>query len=321
MKAIRIHERGGPEVLKYEDCPAPAPGPGQVLVDVAATGVNFVDVYLRTGLYNTNFPSTPGNEAAGTVSAVGEGVTEIKVGDVVACADVRGSYAEQAIAPADRVVKLPPGLDPKIGAAAILQGLTAHFLVSSCYALKPGDRAIVHAAAGGVGLLLVQFAKRCGAYVFATTSTEEKAALAKEAGADQVILYTKEDFEEEVKKATDGEGVHVVYDSVGQTTFDKSLKCLMPRGYLILFGQSSGPVAPVDPLVLRRGSFFLTRPSMNDYTATREELLMRANELFALAQSGELRVHVYEEFPLARAGDAHRALESRATTGKVLLIP
>lgn len=321
MKAIRVYEHGGPDVLKYEDCPDPQAGAGQIVIDVQATGINFVDVYNRTGIYGGNLPITPGNEAVGVVSAVGEGVTEFAPGDVIASADVRGSYAERAIVPASRAVKLPPGLDPKIAAASMLQGMTAHFLVHSCYPLKAGERCLIHAAAGGVGLLLVQLAKRQGAHVFATTSTVEKAQLVREAGADEVILYTQEDFEERVKNATDGQGVQVVYDSVGRTTFDKSMKSLMPRGYLVLFGHSSGTVAPVDPLALRPASLFLTRPNLYDYIRSRDDLLYRAGEVLGLAKSGELKVRVHQTFPLAQAGDAQAALESRATMGKVLLTP
>ena len=322
MKAIRIHEFGGPEVLKYEDCPNPAPGPGQALINVQAVGVNFADVSARRGgaAPPPSLPAIPGFEAAGVVSAVGEGAGDVKVGDTVVYWGVRGSYAEQAVVAADILVKVPAGLDAKMGAAAFLQGMTAHYLAFTTYPLKPGDFALVHAGAGGTGLLLTQMAKRAGAYVFATVSTEEKAALAREAGADRAIIYTREDFEEEVKKTTDGRGCQAVYDSVGQTTFEKSLNCLARRGCLALYGQSSGPVPPVAPGSLT-GSSFLTRPSLVDHTATREELEWRAGEVLGWVASGELKVSVGGEFPLAEASDAHRQLEGRLSTGKLLLIP
>ena len=322
MKAIRIHEFGGPEALKYEECPNPDPGPGQALVNLQAIGVNFADVSARRGgaAPPPSLPTTPGFEAAGVVSAVGDGTDGIKVGDTVVYWGVRGSYAEQAAVSADVLVKLPDGLDAKTGAAVFLQGMTAHYLAFSTCPLKPGDFALVHAGAGGTGLLLIQMAKRAGAYVFATVSTEEKAALAKEAGADKAINYTREDFEEEVNKATDGRGCQAVFDSVGQTTFEKSVNCLARRGCLALYGQSSGPVSPVAPGSLR-GSSFLTRPSLVDHTATREELEWRAGEVLSWVASGELKVHVGGEFPLADAAEAHRQLEGRLSTGKLLLIP
>ena len=322
MKAIRIHEVGGPEVLKYEDCPSPAPGPGQALVDMQAIGVNFTDVYTRTGIYQPpNLPTTVGVEGAGVVSAVGDGVTQVGVGDTVAYWGVMGSYSEHAAVPADVLVKVPEGLDARTGAAVMVQGMTAHYLAFSCYPLKSGDSALIHAGAGGTGALLIQLAKQVGAYVFTTVSTEEKAEVARQAGADKVIIYTREDFEEEVKKGTEGHGVQVVYDSVGQTTFDKSRNCLARRGCLVLFGQASGVVPPFSPGSLARGSAYLTRPGLADYTATREELLWRAGELFGWVKSGQLKLRIGATFPLSEAAEAQRQLESRKTTGKLILVP
>ena len=322
MKAIRIHEFGGPETLKYEDCPAPEPGPGQALIDLQAIGVNFADVSARRGgaVPPPTLPTTPGFEAAGVVSAVGDGAGDIKVGDTVVYWGERGSYAEQVAVSANILVKLPQSLDAKTGAAVFLQGMTAHYLAFSTCPLKPGDFALVHAGAGGTGLLLIQMAKRAGAYVFATVSTEEKAALAREAGADNAINYTLEDFQEVVSTTTGGQGCQAVYDSVGQTTFEKSINCLARRGCLALYGQSSGPVSPVAPGSLR-GSSFLTRPSLADHTANREELEWRAGEVLGWVASGELKVRVGGEFPLAEAAEAHRQLEGRLSTGKLLLIP
>ncbi len=322
MKAIRVHELGGPEVLKYEDCPAPNPGPGQALIDLQAIGVNFADVSSRRGgaAPPQSLPMTPGFEAAGVVSAVGEGASGVTVGDTVAYWGVRGSYAEQVAVPADVLVKIPAGLDARMGAAVFLQGMTAHYLAFTTYPLKPGDYALVHAGAGGTGLLLIQMAKRAGAYVFATVSTEEKAALAKEAGADTAINYTREDFEEVVRNGTNGQGCQAVYDSVGQTTFEKSLNSLSRRGCLALYGQSSGPVAPVATGDLRMSSY-LTRPSLADYTATREELEWRAGEVLSWVASGELKVRIGGEFALSEAAVAQRQLENRLTTGKLLLLP
>jgi NADPH2:quinone reductase len=322
MNAIRVHATGGPDVLRYEDVAQPAPGPGQVLVKVEAAGVNFIDIYQRRGLYPVPLPFTPGQEAAGTVTAVGPGVTEVKPGDRVAYTGVLGAYAEYAVVPAERVVVLPEGIDARQGAAAMLQGMTAHYLACATYPLKAGDTCLVHAAAGGVGLLLCQIAKRRGARVIGTVSTREKAARAREAGADEVILYTEQDFEAEVKRLTQGAGVNVVYDSVGQTTFAKSLDCLAPRGMLVLYGQSSGPVGPFDPQLLsQKGSLFLTRPSLVHYVATRAELLARAGEVLGWIRAGTLKLRIGRELPLAQAAAAHRALEGRETTGKVLLIP
>ena len=323
MKAITIHEAGGPEVLKYEDCPHPTPGLGEALIDVQAIGVNFTDVVTRRGGANPpiSFPMTPGMEAAGVVSAVGEGVTEARVGDTVVYCAVLGAYAQQVTVPADVLVKIPDGLDAKTSAAVLLQGMTAHFLAYSIYSFKPGDAALVHAGAGGTGLLLIQMAKRAGAYVFTTVSTDEKAELAKEAGADRAIIYTREDFEEEIKQATDGRGVQVVYDSVGKITFDKGLRSLASRGYLALYGQASGPVPPLDTSTLRGRSLFLTRPSLLDYTASREELLWRAGEVLGWVESGDLKVNIGGTFKLADAAEAHRQLEGRHSTGKLILVP
>jgi len=322
MKAIRVHEFGGPEVLSYEDVPLPEPGPGEARVRIEVAGVNFIDVYHRTGLYPGQLPITLGVEGAGVVDAVGPGVSEVRPGDRVAYAMQPGSYAEYAVVQAWKLVPVPDDLETRQAAAVMLQGMTAHYLSHSTYPLKPGDTALVHAAAGGVGHLLVQMARRRGARVIGTVSTEEKARLAREAGADEVILYTQVDFEEEVRRLTGGRGVHVVYDSVGKTTFDKSLNCLARRGYLVLYGQSSGPVGPFDPQILNaKGSLFLTRPSLGHYVADRGELLGRASDLFAWMIAGELQVRIDRTFPLAEAGEAHRYLEGRQTKGKVLLIP
>lgn len=319
MRAIRVHEHGGPEVLRLEDVPAPEPGPGQARVRLEYSGVNFIDVYHRTGLYKLPLPFTPGSEGAGVVDAVGDDVQEVQVGDRVAFAGQPGSYAEQVVVDASRLVPVPDDVDLELAAAVMLQGLTAHSLAHSVYPLKEGDVALVHAAAGGVGLLLVQLAKRRGARVIGTTSTEEKAALAREAGADHVILYTKEDFVQAVRRLTHGRGVDVVYDSVGKTTFDGSLASLCPRGMLVSFGQSSGPIPPFDVLRLSRGSLFLTRPVMMDYTATRDELLWRARELFDWIRRRELSVRVDRVLPLEDAAAAHRLLEGRKTAGKLVL--
>jgi NADPH:quinone reductase len=322
MKAVRIHAPGGPEALRYEDAPAPAPKAGEAVVKVDAAGLNFIDVYFRTGLYKAEYPLTLGMEAGGTVSAVGPGVTEVKVGDKVAYTGVPGAYAEYASVPAARLVTLPAGLTTRQGAAAMLQGMTAHYLAVSTYPLKQGDTCLVHAAAGGVGLLLCQIAKMRGARVIGTVSTDAKAKLAREAGADEVILYTTQDFEAEVKRITGGKGLQVVYDSVGKTTFDKSLNCLAPRGVLALYGQSSGPIGTFDPGVLgAKGSLYLTRPSLNAYIASREELVQRSTDVLGWIRDGKLHLRTEFEFPLKDAAEAHRALEGRKTTGKVLLVP
>ncbi len=321
MKAVRVHSPGGPEALVVEDIPEPTPKAGEVLVRVEAAGVNFIDIYHRTGLYKVGLPTTLGREGAGTVERCRAGRRGLSPGDRVAWAMEPGSYAEKAVVPAARLVKIPDGVPTRVAAAAMLQGMTAHYLACSTYPLKSGDTCLVHAAAGGVGLLLTQIAKMRGARVLGTVSTAAKAALSKGAGADATIDYTKQDFEVEVKRLTSGRGVEVVYDSVGKTTFEKSLASLLPRGMLALFGQSSGPVPPVDPQVLsQRGSLYLTRPTLAHYIATREELLWRAEEVLGWIRDKRLRVRIDREFPLSEAADAHRALESRATSGKVLLV-
>ncbi|HKW41115.1 MAG TPA: quinone oxidoreductase [Gemmatimonadales bacterium] len=322
MKAIRIHAPGGPEVLRYDDVEQPQPASGQVLVKIEAAGLNYIDVYHRTGLYKVPMPLTPGQEAAGVVAALGGGVTTPSIGDRVAYTNILGAYAEYAVVPADRVVVLPDGVSTRQGAALMLQGLTAHYLVSSTYSLKPGDACLVHAAAGGVGLLLCQMAKIRGARVLGTVSTPEKAALARAAGADDVILYTEQDFEAEVKRLTNGAGLPVIYDSVGRTTFEKGLNCLARRGMMVLYGQSSGSVGPFDPQVLsQKGSLFLTRPTLGHYIATSAELQARAKEVLGWVGSGAVKVRIERELPLAQAAEAHRLLEGRKTAGKVLLIP
>ena len=322
MNSIRVHKTGGPDVLRIEELPDPAPGPGELVVNIEAIGVNFIEVYQREGVYKLDRPFTPGSEAAGTVRALGSGVTEFKVGDRVVSQSMRGSYASRAVVAADRAVKIPDGVSAKLAAAVFLQGLTAHYLSTSTYPLQPGERCLVHAAAGGVGLLLCQVAKMRGAVVIGTASTAEKLELAREAGAAETINYTTRDFVSEVKRITNDAGVSVVYDSVGRTTFEGSLNCLRRRGMLALFGQSSGPVPPFDPQVLnRKGSLFLTRPTLNDYVATRQELVDRSSEVLGWVKDGTLKVRIGAEFPLVRAADAHRALTSRKTTGKVILIP
>jgi NADPH2:quinone reductase len=322
MQAIRPKQPGGPEVLVLEDLPTPTPSQGEALVRVEAAGVNFIDIYQRSGQYKAPVPLPLGLEGAGTVEAVGEGVAEVRPGDRVAWASGPGSYATHVVIPADRLVPIPEGVDVKTAAAAMLQGMTAHYLTRSTYQLGPGDTCLVHAAAGGMGLLLCQMGQRAGVRVIGTTSTEEKAALAREAGAEEVILYTSADFEAEARRLTDGKGVSVVYDSVGKDTFEKSLRSLRRRGMLVLYGQASGPVPPFDPQLLsRNGSLFLTRPSLTDYTATREELLARATDVLGAVARGELSIRIGATFPLAEAADAHRALGGRATTGKVLLLP
>jgi NADPH2:quinone reductase len=322
MKAIRVHETGGPEMLRIEEVADPTPADDELLVDIEAIGVNFIEIYQRLGQYPMPKPFTPGSEAAGTVRAVGGGVSGFAVGDRVVSQSVKGAYAQRAAVPARMAVRVPDGVSGKHAAAVILQGMTAHYLATSTYALASGDACLVHAAAGGVGMLLCQIAKRRGAFVIGTASTEAKRALARQAGADEMIDYTTQDFAAETRRITGNAGVRVVYDSVGRTTFDKSLDCLAPRGMLVLFGQSSGPVAPVDPQILnRKGSLFLTRPTLGHYVATRDELNARAGDVLGWVRSGALTVHVGQEFPLDQAADAHRALAGRGTTGKVLLIP
>ena len=322
MKAVRVHAPGGPEAMKLEDVPEPTPKAGEAVVKVDAAGLNYIDVYQRSGLYKLDMPLTLGLEAGGTVTAVGQGVTEVKPGDRVAYTGVPGAYAQSAAVPAARLVVLPQGVSTRQGAAAMLQGMTAHYLACTTYPLENGDTCLVHAAAGGVGLLLCQMAKMRGARVIGTVSTEEKAKLAREAGADEVILYTRQDFEAEVKRITGGKGLQVVYDSVGKTTFEKGFNILAPRGMMVLYGQSSGTVAPLDIGILAaKGSLFLTRPSLFAYTATREELVQRAGDVLGWIRDGKLRLRMEFEFPLKDVAEAHRALEGRKTTGKVLLIP
>jgi NADPH2:quinone reductase len=322
MRAIRVHEAGGPEVLRLEEAPIPEPGEGEARVRIEASGVNFIDVYFRTGAYKTPFPFTPGMEGAGVVDAVGPGVEGVGVGDRVAYAMQLGSYAEYAVLPSWKLVPVPQGVELATAAAAMLQGMTAHYLARSTVALAEGQRVLVHAAAGGVGLLLTQIAKLCGATVYGTVSTEEKAELARGAGADEVILYSRTDFAEEVGRLTEGKGVDVVYDSVGKDTFDRSLTCLRPRGFLVLFGQSSGAVPPVDPQRLNSGgSLYLTRPSLGHYIADADELRRRAGEVFEWIRAGRLSVRIGETHPLSDAGSAHERLTGRKTTGKVLLLP
>ena len=322
MKAIRIQSAGGPEVMRLEDVAQPTPKAGEALVKVDAAGLNYIDVYFRSGQYKAEYPLTLGLEAGGTVTAVGPNVSEVKVGDKVAYTGVPAAYAEYAVAPAARLVVLPAGVSTKQGAAAMLQGMTAHYLACSTYPLKKGDTCLVHAAAGGVGLLLCQMAKMRGARVIGTVSTDEKAKLAREHGADETIIYTRQDFEAEVKRLTDGKGLQVVYDAVGKTTWDKSLSSLAPRGLIALYGQSSGPIGQIDPGILNtKGSLFLTRPSLNHHIASREELQSRAGEVLGWIRDGKLRVRTEFEFPLKDAAEAHRALEGRQTTGKVLLVP
>ena len=322
MKAVRFHASGGPEVLVYEEVADPEPAAGQALVQVEAIGLNYIDTYHREGLYPVELPCIPGMEAAGTVQAVGEGVEQVAVGDRVAYAGVLGAYAELAAVDAEQLVPVAEGVDLETGAAAMLQGMTAHYLAHSTFSLSSTHTALVHAAAGGVGLLLVQMAKKLGACVIGTVSTEEKAALARGVGADEVILYTETDFSAETMKLTDGQGVDVVYDSVGKTTFDKGLNVLRPRGYMVLFGQSSGPVEPIDPGLLNaKGSLYLTRPTMFHYISERDELLQRAGDVFAWIGSGDLDLRIGDRFQLSDAADAHRALQGRKTTGKILILP
>ncbi|HVR44716.1 MAG TPA: quinone oxidoreductase [Thermoanaerobaculia bacterium] len=322
MRAIRVSSYGGPEVLRPEPIPEPRPGEGEVLVRLAAAGVNFIDVYQRTGRYPGPLPFTPGMEGAGRVEAVGAGVDSFVPGDRVAWANVRGSYAELAIVPAERLVPLPDEIEDRAAAAAMLQGMTAHYLAHSTYAIRRGDSVLIHAAAGGVGLLLVQMARRLGAQVFGTVSSEQKAELAREAGVDEAILYTRTSFREQVRRLTDGRGVHVVYDSVGRSTFEESLDSLRPLGMLVLFGASSGPVPPVDPMILSsKGSLFLTRPTLGHYVADRATLLDRAGDVLSWIADGSITLRIERTYPLEDAAEAHRDLEGRRTTGKLLLIP
>jgi NADPH2:quinone reductase len=322
MKAIRVHQPGGLETLKLEEVSDPRPAAGEALVRLEAIGVNFIEVYQRSGQYRSPLPFTPGSEGAGRVVEVGPDVTGLKVGDRVAGVNFKGSYAELAVAPVERLVVLPESIDVKLAAAVMLQGMTAHYLAVSTYPLTSESHCLIHAAAGGTGLLLCQIAKLRGARIIGTVSTPEKAALATGAGANDVVLYTRQNFVDEVRRLTGGRGVHVVYDSVGKSTFDGSLDSLRPRGMMVLFGQSSGPVPPVDPQVLNsKGSLYLTRPTVANYTATREELSARASELYGWIAQGSLQVRIDRTYPLAEAAQAHAALEGRQTTGKVLLIP
>ena len=323
MKAVRVHAPGGPEALRFEDVPNPTPKAGEALVKVEAAGVNFIEVYFRTGVYKpAAYPFTPGGEAAGVVEAVGPGVTEVKAGDRVATVNAQGAYAERTLVAAARLVRIPEGVTTRQAAAVMLQGMTAHYLATSTRPVGPGDACLVHAAAGGVGLLLCAIAKKRGARVIGTVSTPEKAELARAAGAEEVILYAEQDFVAEVKELTDGKGVQAVFDSVGKTTFEKGLDVLAPRGTMVLFGQSSGPAPAIDPQILNaKGSLFLTRPSLFAYVASRDELVARASDVLGWVKDGSLHVHVDRQVSLADAAAAHRALEARETVGKILLLP
>ena len=322
MKAIQVKQPGGAEAMELAELPVPQPKANEAVVKVAASGVNFIDVYFREGRYKASVPFVLGQEGAGVVSAVGSDVTSVKQGDRVAWTGLQGSYAEYAAVPVDRLVPIPTGVTDQQAAATMLQGMTAHYLSHDTYPLKRGETALVHAAAGGVGLLLVQMAHNIGARVIATVSTEQKAKLAREAGADEVILYTQSDFEEETKRLTGGKGVDVVYDSVGKTTFEKGLNVLRPRGYMVLFGGSSGAVPPFDLIALsQKGSLYVNRPTLGHYIATREELVARSGAVFGMMAAGKLKLRIEHIYPLAEAQQAHRDLEGRKTTGKLLLIP
>ena len=322
MKAIQVQKTGGPEVLTLVDLPVPKPKANEAVVKIAAIGVNFIDVYFREGRYPAPLPFIDGQEAAGTVTEVGSEVKTVKPGDRVAYTGVIGSYAEYAAVPADRLVHVPDKITDQQAAAAMLQGMTAHYLVNSTYPLKKGETALIHAAAGGVGLLLVQMAKNIGARAIGTAGTEEKAKLAREAGADEVILYTQKDFEAETKRLTENKGVHVVYDGVGKSTFEKGLNVLRPRGYMVLFGGASGAVPPFDPIALsQKGSLFLTRPSLVHYIATRQELEQRSRDVFSAVAAGKLKLRIGHVYKLEEVQQAHRDLEGRKTTGSILLIP
>jgi NADPH2:quinone reductase len=322
MKAIRIESQGGPEVLKIAELPTPQPGKGQALVRVEAAGVNFIDIYQRNGVYKLPLPATLGQEGAGVVEAIGPEVSEVKPGDRVAWAGVMGSYATHQLIPAARLVQVPAKLDAKSAAAAMLQGMTAHYLVTDAFALRPGHACLIHAAAGGTGQLFCQLARRAGAQVIGTAGGPEKAQLAKLAGAHEVIDYRSQDFEQEVKRITAGAGVHVAYDSVGKDTWEKSLRCLRPRGMLVIFGGSSGPVPPFDvQLLAHNGSLYLTRPTLHTYVLTREELLSRAGAVLGAIERGDLKLRIEAALPLAQAAKAHELLASRKTTGKLLLLP
>jgi NADPH2:quinone reductase len=322
MKAIQVPRTGGVEVLTYIDVPTPTPKPDQAVVKIAAAGVNYIDVYFREGRYPITPPAILGQEASGVISEVGSEVKDFKPGDRVAYTGITGAYAEYEAVPVDRLVRIPTGITDQQAAAAMLQGTTAHYLVYDTYPLKKGETALIHAGAGGVGLLLIQMSKRIGARIITTVSTEAKAKLAREAGADDVILYTQQDFEAETKRLTDGKGVHVVYDGVGKTTFDQDLNVLRPRGYLVLFGASSGPVPPFDlNRLTQKGSLFVTRPTLVHHIATREDLQRRVGDLWEMIGSGQLKLRIEHVYPLREAPQAHRDLEGRKTTGKLLLIP
>ncbi len=322
MRAVMVHEYGGPEVLQVEDVPTPQPGPGQALVRVEAAGVNFIDIYYRTGAYKTPPPFGIGSEGAGVVEVVGPGVAEVAVGERVGWNQLSGAYATHCLVPADRLVPIPDNVTVQDAAAVMLQGLTAHYLSHSTYPLQPGETCLIHAAAGGLGLLLTQVARMRGARVIGTAGTNEKAALARQAGAEEVIVYTRDDFPTEVRRLTNGQGVQVVYDSVGKDTFNGSLDSLARRGYLVLCGQSSGAVPPMDPQILnQKGSLYLTRPTLYHYIVTRQELLDRARDVLGWVGSGQLKVRIGATFPLEQAGEAQSAIASRQTTGKVLLLP
>jgi NADPH2:quinone reductase len=323
MKAIQVPKTGGPEVLTLVDVPVPKPKANEAVVKIAASGVNFIDVYFREGRYPAALPFIDGQEAAGTVTEIGSDVQTVKPGDRVAYSNVIGTYAEYAAVPAERLVHVPDKITDQQAAAAMLQGMTAHYLINTTYPLKQGETALIHAAAGGVGLLLVQMAKSIGARVIGTAGSEEKAKLARDAGADEVILYSTQDFEAETKRLTDGKGVHVVYDGVGQSTFEKGLNVLRPRGHMVLFGGASGPVAPVDPVkqLMQKGSLTLTRPSLIHYVSTRQELVLRANDVFGMIGAGKLKLRIEYVYKLEQAAQAHRDLEGRKTTGKILLVP
>jgi NADPH2:quinone reductase len=322
MKAIQVSKPGGPEVLALVDIPVPEPKETEAIVQIKAAGVNFIDVYVREGRYPAPLPFVSGQEGAGIVTSVGSAVSNVHPGDRVAYVGTLGSYAEYAAVPAERLVPIPPEIEFEQAAAVMLQGMTAHYLCHSSYPLKAGDTALIHAAAGGVGLLLVQMAKRLGARVIGTVGSQEKATRAREAGADEVVVYSEIDFEVETKRLTDGKGVHVVYDGVGKSTFEKDLNVMRPRGYVVLFGGASGPVAPLDLMQLsKKGSLFVTRPTLGHYTLTREELEWRAHEVLQMVASAELRLQIHKTYPLAEAQQAHRDLESRKTSGKLLLAP
>jgi len=322
MKAIQVKHTGGPEVMELVDLPVPVPKANEVVVKLAASGINFIDVYHREGRYKVPLPFTPGQEGAGTVTAVGADVTSVKVGDRVAWCHLLGAYAEYSVVAADRLVPIPAGVTDQQAAAAMLQGMTAQYLAYDTYPLKRGETALVHAAAGGVGLLLTQMAHNIGARVIATVSTDEKAKLAREAGADEIIFYTKSDFEADTKQLTGGKGVDVVYDSVGKTTFEKGLNILRPRGMMVLYGGSSGAAPAIDPIILtQKGSLYLTRPSLGNYVATREDLVARSSAVFGMITSGKLKLRIEYTYPLSEAQQAHRDLEGRKTTGKLLLLP